>query len=55
MSFKYTVVFDIFAFLGCDVLENSRDTLQTIKDAGFNAADLHGNPKKWMRTFCAPS
>ena len=21
MSFKYTVVFDIFAFLGCDVLE----------------------------------
>ncbi len=46
MGFKYTVVCDTFGFLGYDVLDNPRETLQMIKDAGYDGADLPGNPKR---------
>jgi len=44
MAFKYTVVCDTFGFLGYDVLDNPREILQTIKDAGYDGVDLPGNP-----------
>ena len=46
MSFKYTVVCDTLSFLGYDVLENPRDILQIIKDAGYDGADLPGDPRR---------
>ena len=46
MSFKYTVVCDTFAFLGCSFYEQPKEILQAIKDAGYDGADLPGDPTK---------
>ena len=46
MSFKYTVVCDTFSSLGYDVLDNPREILQLIKDAGYDGADLPGDPNR---------
>ncbi len=46
MSFKYTVVCDTFAFLGCNFYEQPKEILQAIKDAGYDGADLPGDPTK---------
>jgi D-psicose/D-tagatose/L-ribulose 3-epimerase len=46
MGFKYTVVCDTFGFLGYDVLANPREILQLVRNAGYDGADLPGNPKR---------
>ena len=46
MGFKYTVVCDTLGFIGYDFHENPEEILQTIKDAGYDGADLPGNPDK---------
>ena len=46
MGFKYTLVCDTLSFLGHDVLESPREILQAIKDAGYDGADMPGDPKR---------
>lgn len=46
MSFKYTVVCDTIAWLGYDFYEDTQEILQAIKDAGYDGADLPGDPTK---------
>lgn len=46
MGFKYTVVCDTFGFLGYDVLDNPREILRAVKDAGYDGVDMPGNPKR---------
>lgn len=45
MSFKYTVVCDTLKFVGYDVLENPKEILKVIKDAGYDGVDLPGDPE----------
>ena len=46
MSFKYTVVCDTISWLGWTFYENPKEILQAIKDAGYDGADLPGDPTK---------
>ena len=46
MAYKYTVVCDTLGFLGYDVLEQPEEILKTIKDAGYDGADLPGAPDR---------
>ena len=44
MSFKYTVVCDTLSWLGWPFYEDPKEILQAIKDAGYDGADLPGDP-----------
>jgi D-psicose/D-tagatose/L-ribulose 3-epimerase len=44
LGFKYSVVAETLSFIGYDVLDNPRAILQAVKDAGYDAIDLPGNP-----------
>ena len=46
MPLKYSVVCDTLSWMGYDVLESPQKILQTIKDAGYDGADLPGNPQR---------
>jgi len=45
MSLKYSVVCDTLGFIGYDVLEQPEMILETIKEAGYDDANLPCNPK----------
>ena len=44
MAFRYTLVCDTLGFLSYDVLEEPWSILRAIKDAGYDGADMPGNP-----------
>ena len=46
MGFKYAAVCDTFGFLGYDVLDDPRGILQIVKDAGYDGADMPGDPSR---------
>ena len=46
MAFKYTVVCDGVKWLGYDFLKRPQEILQVIKDAGYDGADLPGDPER---------
>ena len=46
MALRYTVVCDTLSFLGYDLLEEPKEILQTIKNAGYDGADLPGDPNR---------
>jgi D-psicose/D-tagatose/L-ribulose 3-epimerase len=44
MAFKYSVVCDTLGFLGCNFQDNPEEILRAIKSAGYDGADLPGDP-----------
>ena len=46
MSFKYTVICGTVRYLGYDILENPREILEAVKNAGYDGADLPGDPER---------
>lgn len=48
MRFKYVVNCDTLPFVGHDVLENPREVLGAIKEAGYDGVDLPGNPERLL-------
>ena len=46
MAFKYTVACGTLRFLGYDFLKRPQEILQVIKDAGYDGADLPGDPER---------
>ncbi|MBI3466299.1 MAG: sugar phosphate isomerase/epimerase [Planctomycetes bacterium] len=46
MSFKYSVVCDTLKWAGYDVLQEPRAILAAVKEAGYDGADLPGDPAR---------
>jgi len=46
LGFKYSVVAETLSFIGYDILENPQAILKAVKDAGYDAIDLPGNPSR---------
>ena len=54
MSFKYTVVCDTLSFVGHNILDETQEILQTIKEVGYDGADLPSNPDKMNANILRP-
>ena len=46
MGFKYSVVCDTLKWVGYDVFQDPRGVLTAIKHAGYDGADLPGDPAR---------